>query len=207
MGIARTSHNESSSEIDSIDLSVSSSPLIKHPSEISFDASSLNGDTSLDLGGLMEQFGNMDMSKVDSLNISEIEGEISGDQLLFCEEKEDEDEDEVKSSKNSSLDQEKNLHETFDLATHFRNDDVTQVSGPNISAIERAVDLHEEESDINVTLNIDNSLYPVEGESLTEAINVHSSVRAIKCIILHHGPPKSLLGARLMDSFDTPCVV
>ena len=184
---------------DAIDLGLSdsSSSCIECPSEISFDASSINDDdTSLDVCGLMEKFGHMNISKDDDLNISEMERETRGIRnrsttLLEVEEEEEEEDEEegVRSiiSKNSVFSQERNLHESVDLDLFGLDDDV-QDSCPNISAIERVVNLDEEEAEKNATfLNIDNSLCQTEEEdSLTEAIDALSSVSVLKCSILNY---------------------
>jgi hypothetical protein len=160
------------------------------PSEIAFDASSINNeDDSLDVGGLSEQFENMNISKVDDMNISEMKRETSGDQLILHEgvEQEQEVEQEVDAniSENSLFGQERICDESFDIFTRIGNDDDTQeVCSPNVSAIERAFNRDKEEEKMNATfINLDSSICQtvVEGDSVAEAVHKHSSVRVLKC--------------------------
>ena len=157
-------HNEASDSEDSIDLSDSSLP-----SEISFGAVSMNTNTTLDVGNLLEQFGDADISQVAGLNISAIERDTRGDNSEEEEEDGDDDDDCY----------------LLGLSTYLKNTDITQASGPNISAIERAVDRHtegEDEEEMNVTMNNDNPLCTPEGESFSEAINLYSLVRVINAL-------------------------
>ena len=61
------------------------------PSEISFDVASINTNTTLDIGNLLEQFGNADISQVSGLDISAIKMDTRGDQLLLSKEEDDKD--------------------------------------------------------------------------------------------------------------------
>ena len=187
-------HESLRSDSDSFDLSdlsddSSSSIIIESPSrEKTFNALSINNEEdSLDIGGLSEQFENMNISKVDSMNISAMKREVlRGDQSLLHE---DEVQQEMNMSENSFFGQERSQHESFEIFTHLGNDDAAvQVLSPNVSAIERAVSRDEEEEKMNATfINVDSSslFQTVEGDSLlVKAISAHSSVSVLKCVIL-----------------------
>lgn len=185
MESTHSQHESLRSDSDSFDLSDLSDDSSDSSSSIIIESpSSENEEDSLDIGGLSEQFENMNISKVDSMNISAMKREVRGDQSLLHE---DEVQQEMNMSENSLFGQERIQHESFEIFTHLGNDDAAvQVLSPNVSAIERAVSRDEEEEKMNATfINVDSSLFQtVEGDSFVKAISVHSSVSVLKCVVL-----------------------